>query len=520
MTISMQSFDALPPRQALALALAEKARRLKVRQAVAARTSEAELLQQQEGGSYEAPPPKDVPSVVLDRTHPISDLYFRKARYKVLWGGRGSVKTWGSAEALVRLAAALPVRVLGCREFMNSIKDSSHRILKDTIERLGLSSWFDITKDSIKSRSGAEFLFKGLHNNEAGIRSTEGIDICLVEEAQSVSDTSWQALIPTIRKPGSEIWVLFNMNEETDATYQRMVVRLAGDPDAIVHKINYDQNPFFEGTELYKEMLRDKRSDYELYEHIWLGMPRKRSNAIIFGGKYVVMDFPDDLYLKADRLLYGADFGFAEDPNTLIRFFILDVPAEECDGNDEQQDLYIEYEAYGLHVELNEMEAFYAGGASPVRPAVEFPGVPGSKDWPIKADCARPETISHVRGLGFAISAAEKWDGSVKDGITHIRKFRRIVIHTRCVHTAKEAYAYRFKVDPKQLDERGQPMVLPIVVDKHNHCWDAVRYGLDGHIQRSGALGAWARIGKADQKLQTPEQKALGAKWSRLASPT
>lgn len=420
-----------------------------------------------------APTFKETPSLVLNKNHVFSDLYYKKATYKVYWGGRGAAKSWAFAEALVRLASASPLRILCCREFQNSIKDSSHRILKDTITRLGMQSWFEVTADSIKSKIGAEFIFKGLHNNENGIRSTEGIDICWVEEAHSVSEASWRVLLPTIRKDGAEIWVSFNMDDENDATYRRFVE--VERTDSIVHKVNYDSNPYF-SEKLRRDMEDDKANDYHLYEHIWLGMPRKISNAIILSGKYVVKSFEDDLWRQADRLRYGADFGFAQDPSTLIRDFVIREGTRKY--------LYISHEAYGTGVELNEMDEFYAE-------------VPGSKEWPIKADGARPETISHVRrNYGYNISAAEKWDGSVKDGVAHLRGYDQIIIHPRCIQTAKEAHMWRYKVDPKIVDAQGQPQVLPIIVDKHNHCWDAVRYSLDGEIQRGGHLGKWAALGK------------------------
>jgi len=418
---------------------------------------------------------------VLDRSHPLSDLYYKKAPYKVYWGGRGSAKSWGVAEALIRLAAAGAIRVLCTRERQNSIKDSSHKLLKDTIARLGLDSWFTVTADSIKSRTGSEFIFKGLFGNEEGIKSTEGIDICWVEEAQSVSAGSWRTLLPTIRKDTSEIWVTYNLIEEADATHQMFVVK--GRTGAIVHKVNYDSNPYFSGK-LRQDMEDDKRNDYHMYEHIWLGMPLRVSNAVILNKKYVVEEFADDLWKQADRLRFGADFGFSQDPSTLLRMFILneDKPGE--------RELYISHEAYGTGIELDDYDEFYGS-------------VPDAKDWPIKADSARPEVISHIRRkFGYNISSAEKWDGSIKDGIAHLRAFKRIVIHPRCVNTAREARLWRYKVDTKQVNEYGQPMVLPVVVDKDNHTWDGARYGLDGYIQRSGALGQWAKLGEAYAKQQ------------------
>lgn len=449
------------------LALAEKAKRVKARR----------ILEESLASAYPdddlQPEFNDVTSLVLDKTHVLSDLYYKKAPYKVYWGGRGSAKSWAVAEALVRLAAALPLRILCTREFQVSIKDSSHKVLKDTIARLGLQSWFTVTKESITSRVGAEFIFKGLHNNEQGIRSTEGIDITWVEEAQTVTAASWRSLTPTVRrKRDAEIWITYNLIDESDATHQRFVVNQR--PRSIVHQVNYDSNPYFPDS-LREEMETDKENDFHLYEHIWLGKPLKVSNAIILSGKYRVAEFDDEIWRQADRLHYGADFGFSQDPATLIRFFVIERPASG-------RILYISHEAYGTGVENDDYPEFYDD-------------VPGSREWPIKADASQPALISHIKRKGFAISGAEKWDGSVKDGITALRGFREIIIHPRCVHTIKEAYLWRYKVDKNIVDQYGQPQVLPIVIDAHNHCWDAVRYGLEGYILRSGAIGMWARLG-------------------------
>jgi phage terminase large subunit len=469
----------------------EKARR--------AKQKKEKLLAQESVYASELPLTfKEVPSLVLNTDHVLSDLMYKKATYKIYWGGRGSAKSWGIAEALIRIAAARSVRILCIREFQNSIKDSSHKLLKDTIERLGLQSWFHVTADSIKSRSGAEFIFKGAHLNEQGMRSTEGIDITWVEEGQSFTASSWAALPATVlRNDDCEIWVSFNMVTEQDATYRRFVNEdgTAKRVNSIVHKLNYYDNPYF-GGKMREEMEEDKKNDYDLYEHIWLGMPQKKSSAIVFNGKYRVADFPDDLETYAERLYYGADFGFANDPNTLTRGFIIDNQTRPTgdlvpDGKVGKRTLYVTHAAFGYHVDLDNMPAFYDQ-------------VPGSRDWPIKADASRPETISHLGRKGFAISAAEKWDGSVKDGITHLRGFDEIVIHTRCQTgrmdqpgLAEEMYLYRYKTDPKAVDEKGQPLVLPVLVDKHQHGIDALRYSLDGYIMRSGSVGMWERLGRA-----------------------
>lgn len=387
---------------------------------------------------------------------------FQPKRYKTFHGGRGGAKSWAAARALVIMAASKKLRILCTREVQNSIKDSVHKLLKDQIEMLGLNPWFRITNESITSASGSEFLFKGLRFDPLGIKSTEGVDICWVEEAQSVSSDSWAILIPTIRKEGSEIWVTFNPGEEQDPTYQRFIVNPPD--DSITVEVNYYDNPYLPDT-LRKEMEYCKRVDYEAYEHIWLGKPKSISDSVIFRNRYRVEAFPDDLWLQADRLFFGADFGFANDPSTLIRMFMIDTR------------LYIEYEAYGVGVELDEMPQFYDS-------------IPEVRKWPVKGDNSRPETISYLARQGFSIDAAAKWKGSVEDGVTYLKGFEEIIIHERCKHTADEFRHYSYKVDKKTGD------ILPIIVDKFNHCIDAIRYGLDGYITSSDSLGTWAQLGK------------------------
>lgn len=387
------------------------------------------------------------------------------------YGGRGAAKTRSFSEALIKRATREAILCLCTREYQTSIKDSVHRVLSNTITRLGLSRWFQVTQSSIKSNAGAEFIFKGLHTNVEEIKETEGIDVCWVSGAQNTSEDSWANLIPTIRGDNSEIWVDFNVTDLEAATYKRLVANTP--PDAIIHKVNYTENPYFPDV-LRKEMEYLKEVDYQAYEHVWLGMPKTVDDSVILGGKYRVEAFADDLWKRAPRLHYGADFGFARDPSTLLREFIVD------------NTLYIEYEAYGVGVEFTGNESEDGRGELEQL----YDSVPGSRDWPIKADNARPETISFLRGRGFNISAAAKWKGSVEDGIAHLRGFKEIVIHERCTHTAEEARLWSYKKD------RVTGEVLPIIIDKHNHCWDASRYGLDGYIQQRGSLGVWERLGQ------------------------
>jgi phage terminase large subunit len=204
---------------------------------------------------------------------------FKKSRYKVAYGGRGGAKSWGIARALLILGAKSPLRILCAREFMTSMRDSVHKLLCDQIEALSLFGFYEITQASIKGKNGTEFSFVGLKNNIANVKSYEGVDICWVEEAQTVSRLSWNVLIPTIRKEGSEIWVSFNPELETDETYQRFVA--IPPADCITMKVNWSDNPWFPETlKLEKDSLKVR--DEEAYNQVWEGLCRQTVDGAIF----------------------------------------------------------------------------------------------------------------------------------------------------------------------------------------------------------------------------------------------
>lgn len=210
------------------------------------------------------------------------EFLFKPARYKVAYGGRGGAKSWGIARALLILGAKSPLRILCAREYQTSIKDSVHKLLCDQIEALNLLSFYEITQASIRGKNGTEFAFAGLKNNISNIKSFEGIDICWVEEAQTVSRMSWNVLIPTIRKDKSEVWISFNPELETDETYQRFV--LHPPPDCKTVKINWSDNPWFPETlRLEKDALRER--DMSAYNTVWEGICRQTVDGAIFANE-------------------------------------------------------------------------------------------------------------------------------------------------------------------------------------------------------------------------------------------
>ena len=240
-------------------------------------------------------------------------ILFDKSRYKVLYGGRGGAKSWGVARALLIIGARKPTRILCAREFQTSIKDSVHKLLSDQIVAMGLTDFYEITQNAIRGKNGTEFSFVGLKNNVANIKSYEGCDICWVEEAQTTSKLSWNVLIPTIRKEGSEIWVTFNPELETDETFQRFIVNPP--ENCIVQRINWSDNPWFPETlRLEKDALFVR--DREAYNTVWEGVCRQTVDGAIFAKEMQQAEFEGRItrvpYDATKPVLAVFDIGWAD----------------------------------------------------------------------------------------------------------------------------------------------------------------------------------------------------------------
>lgn len=205
---------------------------------------------------------------------------YQPRRYKVMHGGRGGGKSHGVAEVLLDMAARNPLRILCAREIQKSMRDSVHRLLKDKVVKLGLQGFYEVLDNEIRGANGSLFLFSGLQSHTVdSIKSFEGVDIVWVEEAHGVSKKSWDVLIPTIRKEGSEIWLTLNPDMDTDETYTRFIARRS--PDTWVCEINWRDNPWFPSV-LDQERKKAKMMDPDSYDHIWEGKPRRVAEGAIY----------------------------------------------------------------------------------------------------------------------------------------------------------------------------------------------------------------------------------------------
>ena len=388
------------------------------------------------------------------------------ARYRGAHGGRGSGKTrtfalMTAVKAMMFAEAGSSGVILCGREFMNSLEDSSMEEIKQAIRSVPwLDAYFEMGEKYIRTKNRrVSYVFVGLRHNVDSLKSKARVLLAWIDEAESVSETAWMKLRPTVREANSEVWVTWNPEKDGSPTDQRF--RKTVPANAKIIEMNYTDNPWF--PKVLEDERQDDRArlDDQTYAWIWEGAYRENSDAQILAGKYRVDEF--DTQPGWDGPYFGIDWGFSQDPTAGVKLWIHD------------QRLYVEYEASKVGLENDDIAGFM------------IQRLPGIEKHVVRADSARPETISHVKSTGQGkrqalpqITSVQKWPGSVEDGIAHLRSYREIIIHSRCKETLKEARLYSYKTDRLSGD------VLTTIVDANNHLLDAVRYALGPMIRRQG----------------------------------
>jgi phage terminase large subunit len=219
-------------------------------------------------------------------------------RNRILYGGRGSSKTWDACGWAIFLADNYRIRVCCCRQFANKLSESVQPVLVDTIDRFGLARRFVPHEHKIVNKAtGSEFLFYGIWKQIREIKGLEAIDIFLIEEAEFLTLEQFRIIEATARRAGAQIWIIFNPYLETDFVYQHFVVNRP--PRTIVRQINYDENPFLPDDFLQTiHELRD--SDYEQYQHIYLGVPKSDEESAVIKRSWLMRCVDAHLALKIE----------------------------------------------------------------------------------------------------------------------------------------------------------------------------------------------------------------------------
>ena len=378
---------------------------------------------------------------------------FEPKRYKILYGGRGSAKSWSVAKALIALSMRSPIRVLCARELQNSISDSVIALLADQIKAMGVEDLFDVQRTAIYGKNGSEFSFVGLKHNVTSIKSFEGVDICWVEEGQAVSKASWETLIPTIRKPNSEIWVTFNPDLDTDETYKRFVVSPPN--NAFVVKVNHSDNPWFPDV-LKDELEQLKAKDMDSYLNVWEGHTRQ----------------------MLDGAVYANELRKAQEENR-IRDLIIDksIPVQtfwDLGWADMTSIWFVQVIAGG---EVRVID-FYQNCQKTIDHYAQVLQDRGYiyKDWWLPHDAENKNMTGKsvkdiLQGMGKPVRITPKL--SVADGINAARLLldRAFIHSTNCADGLQNLRHYRYDVDPSTKMFSNKPLH-----DQHSHAADSWRY--------------------------------------------
>lgn len=369
--------------------------------------------------------------------------FINPAPFKISWGGRGGAKSYSIAKLLVVKGYQDRKKILCAREYQNSLKESAKALIEEQIKELGLQWFYKVTETEIVGLNGTEFIFKGLRLNIGSLNSMVGIDICWLEEGQFNTRASIEALFPTIRKQGAEIWVSMNPRKKEDVIYDMF---LAGKPPegSVIIKVNYYDNPWFYETTLPAQMEIMRERDPARFRHVWLGELDTRSDALVFNRwrKGILNPLP------GQRPYFGCDWGFSTDPLALTKSFVF------TDTNE----LYIAEEYYEHKVEVENLPD-------------AFDKITGIRFGVITADSARPELISHMRRKNYRVHPSIKGRNSVLEGVEFLRSYD-IVVNPECPHIINELETYSYDIDTNGV-------ILPALKMENDHGLDSVRYAIE-----------------------------------------
>ena len=399
---------------------------------------------------------------------PAFTLVHRAIRLKThstfwLRGGRGSLKSsFAAIEIIIGMMDDPTSNAVAFRKTGVSIKDS---VMPTFIWALDKLNWLPYVKINQSKgeieilATGQKILMRGLDDPQKikSIKAKKGYFkyLWFEEGAEYTSLEEMESVRISVLRGGHDFveFVTYNPPAEPYAWINEEARRDVR--SRMVHESNYKQSPpEWLGPKFLSDAAEMEQHRPEKHAHVYMGVEVGRTDAIIFSGCYRMETF--EAKPGWDGPYFGADWGFSQDPNVLVKCWV------------NGRDLYIEHEEFAIGVQLDDIPKM-------------FDKIPDSRRYKIRADCARPETIAHIKARGFAIEAAEKWKGSVEDGIAVMKSYN-IIVHPRCVNIIQELRSYRYKIDRLTSD------VLADIVDKDNHGVDAIRYAIAPLVRKKGSF--------------------------------
>lgn len=379
-------------------------------------------------------------------------------------GGRGSLKSsFVAIEIVLGIMADPDANAICLRKVGDTTRTSTLAQIRWAIDKLEVNHLWHVTVSPAEATylpTGQMILFKGL-DDPVKLKSVKAVQgyfkfLWFEEAAEFKGPAEMRNVRQSVFRGGDKFVEFVSYNPPPDPHHWINKEAEVKKPGRETYHSTYKEAPpewlgqqFIEDAEWLRE------NNPLAYDNEYMGLPVGNNEAIIFAGRYRVAEFTPQPHWHGPY--YGLDWGFSTDPMALVKCWIEEVG--------KRYRLYIEYENFGTSISIDDTPDFIRE-------------VPGAEQNKIRADNSRPEMIAHVKSRNFNIEAADKWPGSVEDGITVLKGFVEIVIHTRCTHMQEEARLYSYKIDKLTKD------VLPDIVDKFNHGWDAVRYALAKYIKR------------------------------------
>jgi len=357
-------------------------------------------------------------------------------------GGTSSGKTYSLLQMLLLKSAERPnTRITVAGQDMPNLKVGAIRDFQTILNSNELFSML-ILKVNMSDKTwhlnnGSIIEFKS-YDNEQDARNGKR-DYLFVNEANGINyEIFYQLNIRTTIQtfidynPSAPFWVHD---------------RLIGRDDVQLFISNYSHNPFIK-PEIKRKILNLKTTDKEKWRVYGLGLTGK-TEGVIFKGVNWISEFPKNTKIVS----YGMDFGFTNDPTTLIKCGV-------SDGELYAQRLIYQHEMTTKDISnaLN--------------------GLKLTKKDSIYADSADPKTIKELKLLGWSVKGAKKGADSIRHGIDNIKKYKALNI-VNCKHWKVEQISYIWGVDRKTSRATNKP------IDDFNHLWDALRYGIQGLNRRT-----------------------------------
>lgn len=403
-------------------------------------------------------------TILAPAFHPVH-IAIKEGAKTEFWlkGGRGSTKSsFVAIQIILGIMVDPDANALALRKVDNTVRTSVFTTLQWAIHILGVRSYFKWTQSPAEITyipTGQKIIMKGLDDKQKlkSIKVVKGyFKFLWFEEASEFFGMEEIRSVEQSVLRGGERYIEFiTYNPPNDPDNWVNIESKLEYPNRHVHHSTYLDVPVeWLGAPFIEKAERLKITDNPAYLHEYMGQSLGRSDQAVMNGKWEI-GVPEDFSSLWHGPYDGADWGFSTDPTVRVRCYV----------SPDRRRLYIQAEAFGYKIENNDIGKL-------------FDNLPNAKRINCIADCSRPETISHVKSEGYRIEPCEKWSGSVEDGIAHLRGYEIIMVDPSCVQTIDEMVNYKHKVD--KLTNK----ILADIIDKYNHCIDAIRYALGPLIQR------------------------------------